>query len=128
MNKPKYTTAEIIFIVFYTVYPFYIFYLLTSDDGVFHFESIESFIVPLIPSLISWALMISYIILRHKLLNSILILIGTLLFHLAIIYLLFYFLETEPYSKEKLVAFAGIFCSIFILFQKLVFQIKSVSR
>lgn len=126
MNQRKYHILETIFILFYFIYPFYIFYLLGSDGGIFHFNSFSQLIGTLIPSLILWCLTIVYINIRSMAPAAMIaLLIVIVLFHLSIIYFLFYFFAVETYLKEKIISFIGILLTLVILFKSIFYKIQA---
>ena len=128
MKKAKYSFLEILFLTFYFVYPFYIYYLLAADDGFFHFNSFRDFFGSLIPSLISLSLTFLYTRIRAK--NPVTIatlLLSTILFHLLIIYFLFYLFTTETYLSEKIISYTGVILTVSVLLNIIYKEIRPIN-
>ena len=121
--KVKFPLIETLFLIYYLLYPFYIFFIL-AYDGEFRFNSFIDFIYMLIPSLISWSLTFLYLKYRNKVsgVKSI-ILFVTIFYHFIIIYLLFFFFTTNQERKEyipqNIISSIGILLTILVLFTNL---------
>lgn len=101
--KRKLRIHNLIFLGFYLLFPVYIFIALSSDYEGFRMPDLESFLQKIIPSLISWLLLIGY--LKHKKnLNTLArrMMFGIHVLYHAVILLFFYlFILDDCYCTDE---------------------------
>jgi len=132
MEKSKYNYLEILYLMYYLIYPFCLCYLL-SDSGTFYLHSFWDFVFQFLPSVVSWCLTLSYIVQTNKVSErSLQILTVSILFHLIIIFFLFYFFtkeeESASYRTQKIISFFGIALSVLVWITSLLKFNKLISR
>ncbi len=116
MKKSVLEIIETFFLIYYVLFPFYLFYLIAFDGDSYHYSSFNEFV----PSFYFCLFPVLYYSFRKRV-NAIqkIIIALLLISHILITYLLFYFLTTEEesnlYMLPKLISFIGISLTLLLL-------------
>ena len=112
MKKSIAEIIEIVFLIYYILFPFYLFNLIAFDDGEYHFHSFKE----LLPSTYFLLLISLYYSFRKRAIYFIKSIIAFLIVsQIVASYFLFYWFitkeETDSYLLQQIIFYFGIFIS-----------------